>query len=355
MNISTQSQYQPSFKGLTKIFKNHLINDAHTYEKLIATSKDEFVGSLPKEIIDKIIAVSQTKEEKNKIIRRILKGFAQITKELQKPEKKPTKASYINIADIKEQKKSAKKASKTITKIFQKNKLIKNTEQIKISPFKENEGCFGIVFDLIFPKSLNCSKKVIKVFKKKNPENLKPKYLKLHGVSAEANAATYISKQQGTSFQKSVFVKPYISSPKHQFMINEHIDNYPNEKSNWYKIQRFFNSKNITCKDIVKGWSYNIKNNRIYDFGAIELLNDKLNQKSFKIFKELEQADRKGIITNNNEPLIAVIQKYLTTPQKTTKKHPFEIENAIQNFISTREFESDVINTIKEINPNLLK
>ena len=356
MYISNQTQHTPSFKGLTKVFKNKLISDAKTYEQLISTTQKEFIGALPKEIIDKIISISRTQDEKNTIIKNILNAFAKASKELQKTELEPQSHVSRLKTNLEEQEAITQKAAKLISEIFQKNKLINPTEQIKINPFEGNEGAFGTVFDLIFPKSLHCPKKIIKIFKGKKPELLKPKYLNLHGPAAEANAALYITKHQGAPFQKkSVFVKPYICSPQHRFMINEHLDNYANEETDWHKIQRFFNDKNILCIDIVPGWDHNVRNSRIYDFGAIEKLNSKLNHKAFKIFKKLEHADRKGIFTKNNDPLLALIAKYLSAPQKATKNLPFEIDSAIQNFVSTRQFEPEVINKINELKPTLLK
>ena len=346
----TKYNANPAFYGLTHVFKNRLFSNGNTYEQLMAIAdKQPYIGSLPKEIIEAISAVTHSKAEKTAFIKKVMDAFSQASKELRGTERGNDSISFHKAKAkdfIPKQKEAAIKAGKILTSVFKSLDLIKKGEKITVKRFKENEGMYGVVFNISFPKRTNWNKKVIKIFKDIKAKFDWDKLIPIHGISAEANAGMFVTKQQRTNYRKSIFVQPYLASLKDNFLLLEHAKNYPSKPCDKYKLSRAFERFNIFSEDITAGTPHNMLNGRVIDYGGIVYNHENLTPDAYKVFLALSRADIKSINTGSDKPIIDALIKYVRGSQKETKVSRFDADRGVEVFMGNAAFSEETKNTL---------
>lgn len=287
---SVNKTAQITLKSLTRVFKKQIYDHSITYNKLENIAQNAIIGSLPKEIIHKIEAISTSKTHKDIIIKSVIASLDKIAKHLVPsydtlPVSEFSGMSKLNNSELSKLiinkrmlkfQALAKKQEKILTADFYNLGLLKNpTSKVTITPL--GEGAFGIGYKIDFPEELKCKPKVLKVFKTKK---LNPKIKEIHGLLAEANSAMYISKNFGQNFERSLYAQGYLCTIKGNFILCEHANNYPK-----HPLKRTPSvSLNVKCND----FNYaNIINQRIVDYGATKHLTPNINRAEERYFNKL--------------------------------------------------------------------
>lgn len=334
---------RPAFQGLTKVFKHKLFTNTATYEQILNfPPANPYIGALPQEIIRAISLVNQNNEQKTAIIKKVMEMFSRSARELQGTERGNNSILYIkasNKAEFREkQKLAARRASKILTEGFKSFGLLKKGERVVVSGFKHNEGMFGVVYSISFPKRINCTKKVIKMFKDIKKQCEWKYLLPIHGLPAEINAAMFIKKHQAKNYKKSVFVQPYFASLKDKFMVLEHVNSYQKTDCKKHSLLKAFEKLNIHSEDVSPGASTNMLNGRIFDYGGFVNSCADLTPGANKVYLDLKKAEIISINTGNIRPLIAKFVRYADSSQKNTKLSPFDVRCGVETFMSETAF-----------------
>jgi len=278
MQISTTTNYSsqksPAFGGATKIFKSHLLYRLDSFDKIMQTSNTNFVGTLPREILQKIIQKSASPEEKKQTILEIMQSFSRTAKLMKKIEtanlmltrpimsiisKITNSEDIVSRIRIKE-----KTAENVLTKAFKKSHLIGRFSKIKVRLI--GIGGSGQAYAIYFPKKTGFKPKVLKIFDVNDGQKVTNRSEEIYsGCRTENNAMVFIRDKYHYKFDKAKFTEGYLGSLKDNFMLSEHAKNYKYKKINpHFKI---FNELGIIACDMATDG--NVVNGRLVDYGYI--------------------------------------------------------------------------------------
>ncbi len=268
-----------SFCGATRWLKKELYISKTAVDNFNNSTNTEFVGTLPREIIQDIIRVSKNEVEKSKRIKNVMEGFSVATQEIEKLKRKLERfGCYWEANSSFKKEKLTTLLSKCMNKLFKKNKLLKFWEKIKVETL--GDGGFGDVFLIKFPPEKQYQPLVFKVFKDNNIRRLN---IVNHGAFAENNIMIYVTNLFKKSKTPSVFAQGYFGSLKNNFLVSEYVpDTFKSIQKDW--VYTFAGKKR--CEEISQilekhGLFYddfrseNIIGGKIVDYGGVEDKNKK--------------------------------------------------------------------------------
>lgn len=281
------SHNTPSFCGATRIFRKDIFLGKKTFNAIRDTANSEFVGVLPREIIQSVIRVSNSDTEKQTIIREILEAFGKCSEISEQNSIIPPISIFERIKSFfgikikpdykkKEQltKSTTKQIGQTLERVFKKFKLIPKNEHFEVRSI--GSGLFGQTFSIRFPESLHCTPKVFKHFFENSKKYNEKSLCTLHGELAENNIGVYISNLSHRVSEKAQFVDYHFGSLRRNFLVSEHAENYPERYINPC-IKYFGKFSNEDMRN-----NNNIINGRIVDFGCTRLLGRPVNLMNYK-------------------------------------------------------------------------
>ena len=282
----------PSFCGITRYLNREIYDNIKVQKRLLNLSEVNFVGELPREILQDIISLSKTPQEKKENIFKIMTAFVDVAKKsrvydkLEYPQPSiwekfiskflPEDKIYkqLRFSHTKSQIDTFKNflddSGKRLSTAFKEVGLINKWNKIKIEYV--GKGCSGSVFKISFPKRTGYSSKVLKVFKDSDLQdnysngNLLDVGTNFH----EINSIFYIKNaHRGKGFKSSEYVEGYFGSLKDKFMMLEDVNNYLPQKANeHFKIDH---DLNLMLWD--KSTENNVVNGRVVDYGYIQMCN----------------------------------------------------------------------------------
>ena len=280
--INNTTSNNISFKGATRWFKKELFINNPSLNNIIRTTNSEFVGTLPKDILQDIIKISKNKEDKTKRIKGIMDGFSLVVQKIEVLRRKLEQYDcYWECNSSFKNEKFIKIVEKILNKTFRKGKLIKIGEKIKVESL--GEGGFGDVFLIKFPQSTQYKSLVLKLFKYKQLSEFCETFN--HGGFAENNIMIYVNNLFKKAKEESVFAEGHFGSLKNIFLVSEYIHDAfkGTDKGTWWlytdeghkichKIRETLQKHGLEYKDYR---SENIINGKIVDYGGVRDINKK--------------------------------------------------------------------------------
>lgn len=280
--INNTTSNNISFKGATRWFKKELFINNPSLNNIIRTTNSEFVGTLPKDILQDIIKISKNKEDKTKRIKDIMDGFSLVSQKIEVLRNKLEKyGCYWECNSSFKSERFTKVVGKTLNKTFRKVKLIKFGEKIKVESL--GEGGFGDVFLIKFPQSTQYKSLVLKLFKHKQLSEFCETFN--HGGFAENNIMIYVNNLFKKAKEESVFAEGHFGSLKNIFLVSEYIPDMfkGTDKGTWWlytdeghkichKIRETLQKHGLLYNDYR---SENIINGKIVDYGGVRDINKK--------------------------------------------------------------------------------
>ena len=280
--INNTTSNNISFKGATRWFKKELFINNPSLNNIIRTTNSEFVGTLPKDILQDIIKISKNKEDKTKRIKDIMDGFSLVSQKIEVLRNKLEKyGCYWECNSSFKSERFTKVVGKILNKTFRKGKLIKFGEKIKVESL--GEGGFGDVFLIKFPQSTQYKSLVLKLFKHKQLSEFCETFN--HGGFAENNIMIYVNNLFKKAKEESVFAEGHFGSLKNIFLVSEYIPDMfkGTDKGTWWlytdeghkichKIRETLRKHGLLYNDYR---SENIINGKIVDYGGVRDINKK--------------------------------------------------------------------------------
>ena len=280
--INNTTSNNISFKGATRWFKKELFINNPSLNNIIRTTNSEFVGTLPKDILQDIIKISKNKEDKTKRIKDIMDGFSLVSQKIEVLRNKLEKyGCYWECNSSFKSERFTKVVGKTLNKTFRKVKLIKFGEKIKVESL--GEGGFGDVFLIKFPQSTQYKSLVLKLFKHKQLSEFCETFN--HGGFAENNIMIYVNNLFKKAKEESVFAEGHFGSLKNIFLVSEYVPDMfkGTDKGTWWlytdeghkichKIRETLQKHGLLYNDYR---SENIINGKIVDYGGVRDINKK--------------------------------------------------------------------------------
>lgn len=181
-----------SFGGATRIFQKQRIKGDNNLTSLSNTLNTHFVGSIPNDIVNDIVKISASAEDKKKLIKSVMQSFSttarHITSEMHHElnyHPYPNKFMAFIFSPIKfftkdetcingqnltgnQFAKIAKSASRRLSKEFERHGLIKKGEKIDIT--YDQSDMLKNTFSIVFPKSTNYKPKTLSIYNSEYPE-----------------------------------------------------------------------------------------------------------------------------------------------------------------------------------------
>ena len=273
----------PSFYGATQLFQKRILCNKNSFQQISINTINEYVGSLPNEIIKDIIKQAKTKKEKEDLIKFIMHAFSKTVKFINKEidaerdnelakvfysayamfkKIKPNKIEdkYVIPYTHEEKNNIGRSASALLTTAFLKAGILEKSEKIDISYI--GEGSFKNVFSIKFPQRTGYTPKVISIFKYIPKNYLDIEKTMEHGILPELNMVAYINKQHQ---KNSPFVRNYFGSITDNFILSD--------DANYLEPTMEIDERILTKMNLMH-WDLspeNIVNDRIIDLGGLKM------------------------------------------------------------------------------------
>lgn len=267
-----------SFCGATRWFKKELFINKSSIDNIINSTNSEFVGTLPREIIQDIVRVSKNKEDKIKRIKNIMDGFSSVSQSILALRGKLEKyGCYWESNSSFKNKKFIKVIEKNLNKVFRKGKLIKFGEKIRVETL--GEGGFGDVFLIRFPERKQYQPLVLKLFRYSG--NSEFVNFCNHGALAENNIMIRLNDLFKKLKEDAIHAKGFFGSLKNAFLVSEYVSNKAGYTVKHGEFESFTAIGEKCCYEISEtlkkvGLAYtdyrpsNIIGGKLVDYGGIQ-------------------------------------------------------------------------------------